>query len=142
MKPGLTVSPEKGPVGTNITVKGQGFAKNEQGIEVRYYLNGNYETIGRNITANAKGSWKTSFPIPLSTRGEHKIDAQSAESKLYEVEDATFRVTAEISTDKSSGSVGDTITMTGSEFVAYENGIQILFARKGNSHGHQSQRPR
>ncbi|MGA8848398.1 MAG: hypothetical protein WB564_01025 [Dehalococcoidia bacterium] len=126
--PGLTVSPQKGPVGTNITVKGQGFAKNEQGIEVRYYLNGSYETIGRNITANAKGSWKTSFPIPPSTRGDHKIDAQSAESEFYEVEDATFKVAAEISTDKSSGSVGDIITITGSEFVAYEKGIQILFA--------------
>jgi hypothetical protein len=127
VKPKLTVSPQKGPVSTNVTVKGRGFAQNEQGIELRYYLNGNYETIEGNITANARGSWKTIFPIPLSTRGEHKIGAQSAESKLYGVEDATFRVTSEISIDKSSGVVGDTITMTGSRFAAYENGIQILF---------------
>jgi len=128
VKPGLTVSPEKGLPGTNVTVKGRGFAKNEQGIELRYYLNGNYETIGRNITANAKGSWETRFPIPPSTRGDHKIDAQGIESKLYDVEDATFRVTSEISIDKSSGTVGESITMTGSEFAAYESGIQILFA--------------
>jgi hypothetical protein len=128
VKPGLTVSPEKGLSGTNATVRGRGFAKNEQGIELRYYANGNYETIGRNITADAKGSWKTSFPIPPSASGDHKLDAQGAESKLPEVEDATFRVTTEISIDKSWGIVGDTIVMTGREFVAYESGIQILFA--------------
>jgi hypothetical protein len=127
VKTGLTVSPEKGPVGTNVTVKGRGFAKNEEGIELMYYLDGNYETVERNITANAKGSWKTSFPIPPSTKGEHKIDAQGAESKLYEVKDATFKVTPGLSIDKSSGIVGENITMTGSKFTAYEKNIQILF---------------
>ncbi len=128
VKPGLTVSPEKGLPGTNVTVRGQGFAKNEQGIELRYYRNGNYETIGRNITANAKGSWKTSFPIPPSASGDHKLDAQGAESRLNEVQDATFRVTGEIGVDRPSGIVGDTIKMTGSRFVPYESGIRILFA--------------
>ena len=32
VKPGLTVSPEKGLVGTTVTVEGQGFAENEGGI--------------------------------------------------------------------------------------------------------------
>jgi hypothetical protein len=127
VKPGLIVSPEKGPVGTNVTVEGKGFAENEQGIELMYYLNDSYETVKRHIVANTKGSWETSFPIPPSTRGEHKLDAQSAESKLYEVEDAIFRVTAEISIDKSSGSVGESITMTGSKFAANERDIKILF---------------
>ncbi len=127
VKPRLMVNPEEGPVGTNVTVKGQGFAQNETGIELRYYLDGNYKTIEGNITANDKGSWKTSFSIPTSTRGEHKLDAQGAESKLYDVEDAIFKITAEISVDKSSGIVGESITMTGSRFAAYESGIQILF---------------
>jgi hypothetical protein len=127
VKPGLTVSPEKGPVGTNVTVRGQGFARNEEGIELMYYLNDSYETIERHIVANAQGSWEMSFLIPQSTRGEHKIDAEGDESRLYEVEDASFEVTAEVNTDKSSGSVGESITMTGSRFVAYEKGIQILF---------------
>jgi hypothetical protein len=128
VKPGLTISPAEGPVGNNVTVKGQGFAQNETGIELRYYLDGNYKTIEGNITANAKGSWKMSFPIPPSARGEHKIDAQGAENKLYDVEDATFKVTAEINIDKSSGIAGESIIITGSRFAAYESGIQILFA--------------
>ena len=126
VRPGLTVSPEKGPLGTNVTVKGQGFAKNEEAIELMYYFSDSYETIERNIIANARGSWEMSFQIPTSTKGEHKLDAQGAESKLYEVRDATFRVTAEISIDKPSGIVGDTITMTGSRFAANEKDITIL----------------
>lgn len=127
VKPGLTVSPEKGPVGTNVTLKGGGFAKNEQGIEVMFYLNDSYETIERNVVANALGSWELSFQILSSTRGEHKIDAQGVESKHYQVQDAIFRVTAEISIDKSSGIVGNTITMTGSRFATSEKDIRILF---------------
>jgi hypothetical protein len=127
VKQGLTVSPEKGPVGTTVTVKGQGFAKDEEDVELRYYFNGSYETVEGNITANAKGSWKTSFQIPLSTRGEHKIDAQGAESKFYDVQDAIFKVTPGISLDKSSGIVGESITVTGSRFTANEKDIKILF---------------
>jgi hypothetical protein len=127
VKPGLTVSPEKGPVGTTVTVKGLGFARNEEDIELMYYSGDSYETIERHIVANAQGSWETSFQIPLSTRGEHKINSQGAETKLYEVEEVTFRVTAETSLDTSSGSVGESITMTGSRFAANEKGIQILF---------------
>jgi hypothetical protein len=127
VKPRLLVNPEEGPVGTNVTVTGQGFAQNETGVELRYYLDGNYETIEGNITANDKGSWETRLPIPPSTRGEHKLDARGAESKLYDVEDAIFTVTAAISVDESSGIVGESITVTGSRFAVYESGIQILF---------------
>ena len=130
VKPGLTISPEKGPVGTNVTVRGQGFAKNEEGIELMYYLNDNYETIQRRIVANATGSWEMSFPIPPSTRGEHKLDAEGAVSQLYDVKDATFEVTPEISIDKPWGIVGESIMMTGSRFMAYEKNIQILFDRE------------
>jgi hypothetical protein len=127
VKPGLTISLAEGPVGTNVTVTGQGFAQNEQGIELMYYLNDNYQTIQRRIVANATGSWETSFQIPPSAKGEHNIDAQGAESQFYEVQDAIFKVTSETSLDKPWGSMGDAIMMTGSRFVAYEKNIQILF---------------
>jgi len=127
VKPGLTVSPEQGPVGTTVTVEGRGFAEDEDAIELYYYLNGMYETVGSNILANAKGSWETSFQIPPSTSGEHKLDADGSVSRLYDVEDAFFQVMSEISIDKSSGNVGENITMTGSRFAANEGDIQILF---------------
>jgi hypothetical protein len=125
--PGLTVSPEKGPEGTTVTVTGHGFIKGEDGIELMYYTGGGYERVGRDIKADAKGYWETTLQIPTSDRGEHKIDAQGSLSRTYDVEDATFQVTAGISMDKSSGGVGESITMTGTRFEAYEKGIQILF---------------
>jgi IPT/TIG domain len=125
--PGLAVSPDKGPVGTNVTVTGHGFIKGEDGIELMYYTDGGYQRVARDIKADARGRWETSFQIPTSDRGEHKIDAQGSLSRTYDVEDATFQVTAGISMDKSSGGVGESITMTGSRFAPYEEGIQILF---------------
>ena len=122
----MGIESKKG-LGTTVTVSGLGFARNEQGIELMYYSGDSSETIERNIEANAQGSWETSFQIPSSSRGEHKISAQGAETNLYKVEETMFRVTAEISLDKSSGSVGDTITMTGSRFGANEKDIKILF---------------
>ena len=127
VNPGLTISPAEGPVGTNVTVTGQGFAQNEQGIELRYYLNDNYQTVQRRIAANATGGWEASFSIPLSTQGQHRLDAQGTESQSWEVQDAIFEVMTEIAMNQSEGSVGDTITMTGSRFMAYEKDIQILF---------------
>ncbi|MGA2670145.1 MAG: IPT/TIG domain-containing protein [Dehalococcoidia bacterium] len=128
VEPGLTISPAEGPVGTNVTVTGQGFAQNEEGIELRYYLDDNYKTIQSGIAANATGSWETSFQIPPSTSGEHNLGAQSAVTKLYEVKVATFEVTAGISMDKLWGSVNESVTMTGSRFMPYDKNIQILFA--------------
>jgi hypothetical protein len=124
VKPGLTVSPDNGPPGT---IEGKGFASYEGGIELLYYFNDSYETIETDITADGKGSWEATFVIPTSTRGGHKMDAQGAVSRLYEVEEATFQVTSGISLDKSVGPVGESVMMTGSRFAAYEKGIQILF---------------
>jgi hypothetical protein len=129
VKPALTVSPVEGPVGTNVTVQGHGFAKNETGIELRYYLNStDSKPIPGNITANATGNWQRSFQIPVSAMGNHKIDAQGASSSLAQVRDVFFEVTPGISWDKSSGTVGENITMTGSGFVANDRYITILFA--------------
>ena len=131
VKPALTVIPVEGPVGTNVTVQGHGFAKNETRIELSYYLNStNSKPIPGNITANATGNWEKSFQIPVSAMGSHKIDAQGASSSLAQVRDVFFEVTPGISLDKSSGTVGENITMTGSGFYANDRYIKILFAGK------------
>ena len=124
VKPGLTVSPEEGTVGTNVTVEGHGFAEEEEHIKV--YFNG--EMVPVNIPpADEYGSWETSFPIPPSARKSYKIDARGDDSSFSQVKDATFEVTPGISLDELSGSVGDNITMTGNGFTAGERDIKILF---------------
>jgi hypothetical protein len=128
VEPGLTVSPEEGAVGTTVIVEGHGFAEDEEDIELRYYLDeDDYETKAENIEADEYGWWSRSFQIPSSAKGGHDIDADGDESQLYEVEDATFEVTPGITINKSSGSVGDTLTVTGNGFYAEERDINILF---------------
>lgn len=130
VKPGLTVNPKKGPVGTNVTVEGHGFAEDEGDIELRYYLDSTSQVKAQNISADDDGWWKKSFVIPPSAKGSHKIDARGDDSSLAAVEDATFEVTPGISIGKSLGSVGENITMTGSGFYANDRYITILFAGK------------
>jgi hypothetical protein len=128
VEPGLIVDPEEGPVGINVTVEGHGFAEDEEDIELRYYLDGDYETVKKDITADEDGSWETSFKIPPSAQGSHKIDAKGNNSSLVAVQDAFFELTPGISLDKSSGSPGENITMTGNGFYANDRYITILFA--------------
>ena len=128
VEPGLTVSPKKGHVGTNVTVVGHGFAKNEKNIKLRYYLDGNSTMIAQNITADEDGRWNRSFQIPLSAQGNHKIDGEGEDSSLTEVQDAAFEVTPGISLDKSSGSPGESVAVTGRGFATGERDITILFA--------------
>lgn len=127
VEPGLTVDPEEGPVGTNVTVEGHGFAEDEQEIEARYYLDGNYTVIAEDIEADENGSWEVSFQIPASDQGSHKMDAEGEDSSFGEVRDATFEVTPSVSLAKYSGSVGESIAMTGSGFAANERDITIIF---------------
>ncbi|HXZ30045.1 MAG TPA: hypothetical protein VEG43_02670 [Dehalococcoidia bacterium] len=138
VKPGLTISPTEGPVGKNATVQGHGFAKNETGIKLIYYLDGNYTTIAQNISADGDGWWQTSFLVLSSARGSHKIDAQGASSSFAQVRDVFFEVTPEISFEvtpgisrnESSGTVGENITMTGNGFYPDDSYIKILFEDK------------
>jgi hypothetical protein len=127
VKPGLTVDPEKGPVGTNVTVEGQGFAEGEESIELRYYLDGNYTTIAQNISADNNGSWNWTFPVPPSALGDHRIDAKGETSTFSAVKDATFEVTPAISLAESSGRPGENMTMTGNGFYPDDRYIKILF---------------
>ena len=120
----VSPSAAKGAVGTNVTVKGLGFAQNEENVELWY----DDEVIEDDIPVDEHGSWECSFRLPPSAQGSHKIDAGGDESRLREVEDATFEVTPRIALDESSGSPGKTVTMTGSGFAAGERGIRILFA--------------
>lgn len=128
VRPGLTVDPAKGPVGTNITVTGQGFGKDEQNIHVRYYTGINYDTVLTNIQADANGGWQKTFLVPSSAQGNHRIDAQGQISSATVVTDTTFQVTPTISLAQPSGSPGQNITMTGEGFYAGDRYIKILFA--------------
>lgn len=124
--PGLTVSPERGPVGTNVTVTGRGFVEDETILDVRYYLAGTFQTVAENIPVDADGRWETIFHIPPSTRGQHKIDAWGSSTIRAAVRHVVFTVGPGISAAATSGSAGQSITVKGSGFAPDETGIRIL----------------
>jgi hypothetical protein len=128
VEPGLEISPEEGSVGTTVTVKGRGFAEKEEDIEVRYYLtSSDYSRVKSGITADKYGSWETTFTVPPSSKGTHKIDAKGDDSSLSDVADAQFEIKPGISISEASGYVGDTITVSGSGFKNKETGIKVTY---------------
>jgi hypothetical protein len=117
---GLTVSPEEGRVDGIVTVIGRGYGQNETGI--RLYFGGQRILEDVPIEADADGSWSEMFEIPQSTGGIRTIDTVPAANVP-----ATFTVIPGITADRSSGSPGDSLLMTGGGFTANERNISILF---------------
>lgn len=127
VSPALQISPSEGLVDTTVTVRGRGFGQGETGIQLSYYLDGGDRKVASGITASGYGGWNITFKVPASSKGSHTIDATGAISSLYEVEDATFTIKPGISLSKSSGSVGDNITVSGSGFGSYEGQITATY---------------
>jgi hypothetical protein len=69
--PGLVLSPDEGHVGINLTVTGGGFTANED-VVIRY--DGSQKAT---TTANNKGSFVVSFPVPESQHGERPVTAEA-----------------------------------------------------------------
>ncbi len=128
--PGMTVSPESGPIGSEVTVKGRGFAADETGIEVRYYLDGvrgPHERVVDNVEADASGSWEAVFEVPNVAGGEYEISARGSKTlRPQAIRPAVFRVGAGIGVGEPSGAVGESIPVSGVGFAANETGIRIL----------------
>jgi len=126
--PGLELDPEEGAVGEEVSVTGTGFAEDEEDIEIRFYVDGSdYEKVADNITADEYGSWDETFYVPACDKGDHRVDARGDDSELSDVEDATFEVLPGLSLSKSSGHVGDTVTVTGSGFGSKEKGVKVTY---------------
>ncbi len=121
VRSGLTVSPEEGQVGDTVTVIGRGYGQNETGIQL--YFGGQRVAENKDIEADAVGFWTESFQIPPATRGSHIINTQPSVIPRH----ATFTVGPGIRLNPTSGSPGQTITVTGGGFGGGESNIKVLF---------------
>jgi len=121
-------SDAEGFVGSEVTIKGTGFGEEEEHIEVRYYTtSSDFTSVKSNITANEHGTFTATFKVPASSKGKHEILAKGYDTAEDEVKEATFTVEPGISLSKSSGYVGDSITVTGSGFDASETGVRVTY---------------
>ncbi len=106
----VELSPNDGPVGTEVTIDGIGFYAG--GLVTFYYYNGTQVELGTE-TADPRGECSYSFAIPESTAGNHRVMAQDAWDNWA---DANFRVIPSVTIEPVSGSIGDEVIVTGTGF--------------------------
>ncbi len=118
----ISMTPVKATVGSEVTVRGRGFNANESGIQILY--DGNPVKTG--ISASSKGGWETTFKVPASVRGNHKVTAQGA-TPASEAGELTFAVIPSIAINPTSGSVGTVVNIAGAGFTSGETNIRVTY---------------
>ena len=104
---GVTLSPLSGPVGSEVTVTGEGFDVNRTNIQVRFGA----QLLNTILTSDREGSVRGSFTVPALPAGQHSVTVGSADP-------ATFTITSDLSLSETSGPPGATVRITGSGFAA------------------------
>lgn len=123
--PHIAIDPDSGSSGTIINIAGRGFGINEKNVAITY----DGINIKSGITADANGSWSTSFAAPASGRGNHAIDASGDVTKGTDVVDKNFTVSPVVKMDPISGGVGTLVTITATGFASAESGIKVLYSQ-------------
>jgi hypothetical protein len=118
----LAINKTSGTIGTSVTVSGGGFGPNESGIAVTIGTS----QVGGSVTANASGSWSTTFSIPPMPGGSYTIDASGPTTLASNVPNVSFTVTPFFSISTSSGTAGTSVTATGTGFGSNES-ITVTF---------------
>ena len=118
---GFALGKTSGPPGAAVTVNGSGFAANEPNITLTWDSN----SVGSPATAGANGSWTASFNVPIAASGDHSVGVSGPTTTS--VTAVPFTVSSNISTNKTNGTIGTSVTIAGSGFAASENGIAVTF---------------
>ena len=112
VRPGITLEYKEGPPGNGIQVFGLGFGANEPSISLLY--DGAPQVSG--VSADAVGSFQSSFLIPLSGAGTHSIQAKSPLSGATGTPEQDFTVSPSLTLSEVTGSVGLKVMVTGQGF--------------------------
>ncbi len=111
----ITISPTAGPTQTTVTVSGTSGATDAITV--------NFDTTPLATVNAVAGVWTTAIVVPAATAGNHTITAVATGSTAV---GATFNVTSRISLSRTTGTTGNTVTVTGTGFAATSN-ITITF---------------
>jgi len=115
--PTISLGGTLGEPGSSVTVTGSGFGANEKGITVTL----DQTPIATGISANAEGSWSTSFLLPSLPTGTYSILSSGSRTSGTSVPEATLTVGADLSLERTSGPPGTTLRVNGAGFRAREN---------------------
>ena len=124
----VTIYPSSGPVGTTITISGTGFtATNTYQITFAYATTFS-QIIGSGTVGAGGDILSTSFVIPEIPGGAYTIRVETF-GTTSESRTSTFTITSKIDLDKSSGYVGDEVTVDGNGFAANSD-ITVYFVNE------------
>ncbi|MDD5312430.1 MAG: hypothetical protein PHO26_05280 [Dehalococcoidia bacterium] len=127
--PVISINPNSGWVGRVVNVSGAGFAAAETNVAIMY----DDTVVKTGLTADLNGSWQSTFSVPASAKGSHKVDAKGATTPIEDVPDTAFTVSPGIKVEQASGrlgdviGVGDTLWASGVGFQENEAGIKVTF---------------
>jgi hypothetical protein len=113
----VTTNKDSGPVGTEVTISGSGFAASSVVIIF-------FDTDSQGTTqTDASGSFSNvNLNVPASVKGSHTIKARDADDNQATT---GFTVNSKVITNKDSGPVGTEVTISGSGFAA--SSVVIIF---------------
>jgi len=135
VQPSVKIDSEEGPVGTEVTLNGYGFAAS-QDIRVTLFQGEVKKGEEKTAKANTVGSWEVSYTIPDTPAGGYSFKVEGKEGTVWvNWVSKYFKVTPEITVTPDSGTVGQKINVEGTGFASEEEGIEVTFdgeARKEN----------
>jgi len=135
VQPSVKIDSEEGPVGTEVTLNGYGFAAS-QDIRVTLFQGEVKKGEEKTAKANTVGSWEVSYTIPHTPAGGYIFKVEGKEGTVWvNWVNKYFEVTPEITVTPDSGTVGQKINVEGTGFASEEEGIEVTFdgeARKEN----------
>ena len=112
--PIISLEQPSGPPGADIAVSGAGFAANEIAINITY----DGAAVATELVADGLGSFTASIAIPSSPAGSHVIQASGSALASVANPQENFNVTQSLVLGSSSGSVGESVEVTGLGFAA------------------------
>jgi hypothetical protein len=125
--PSAKIDPEEGPVDTEVTLNGYGFAAS-QDVRVNLFQGEVKKGEEKTAKADAKGSWTVLYTIPRTPAGGYTFEIEAKEGTVW-VNWASkyFEVLPKIAITPNSGTVGQTVTIAGTGFGSEEDNIQVTF---------------
>ena len=103
--------------GASVNASGVGFAANETSISVTL----DQIPVATGISADSKGSWTGTLLIPSLPAGSHTIRASGSLTSSGTVPTLTMTLGSALTLERSSGSPGSILKVSGSGFAPREN---------------------
>jgi len=127
--PSVKTDLTEGPVGTTVTLNGYGFNANEPRSDFQFKFADTKITPSSDfVSTDAKGSWTISSAIPDIPAGGYTFDVLAKEGTVWVTwVNKDFEVTPQITANTDSGTVWQTIEVSGTGFASEEEDIEVTF---------------